>query len=261
MQISVIVPSYKPQDYIFECLESLVKQTLSKDLWEVIIILNGCNEPWYSMLNDYIKSHNFHNARLIQTDIAGVSNARNIGLDKAQGEYITFIDDDDYVSDVYLERLLQIATPNIIGASNMNAFSQENSHIPHNTEKVFLLKSPIGIQPFYKVKRYFGGPCMKLIHRNIIGETRYDTRFSNGEDSLFMFAISCRMKYIDFTSNDAIYYRRIRPYSATSQPFFPMLINRFRLFLAYNRCFIKNHQQYNLYFYLTRILACFHIKR
>lgn len=259
MHISVIIPTYKPQDYIWQCLDSLVGQTLPKNQWEVIIILNGCKEPWLSKLTLYIRTHNLYNAILFQTDIAGVSNARNIGLDIAHGEYFTFIDDDDYVSNVFLEQLSQIATPDIIAISNIHAFSKEQNHLPHRIEKDFLIKASYGILPFYKAKRFLGAPYMQLIHRDIIGSYRYDTRFKNGEDSLFLFTISCNMKNVCFTHEDAIYFRRIRPNSATtSQSFFPMIKNRLQLFFAYGEYFIKNPKRYNIYFFITRLIACFH---
>ena len=98
MDISVIIPTYKPQDYIWTCLDSLVNQTLSYDHFEVIIILNGCSEPWKSQIEDYIASNmSAMNVTFIQTDIPGVSNARNLGLDAIKGDYVFFIDDDDYM--------------------------------------------------------------------------------------------------------------------------------------------------------------------
>ena len=96
---------------MWQCLDSLNAQTLDKRLWEVIIVLNGCSEPWETEIKQYIQSRHLTNARLIQTDEGSVSNARNIGLDQAKGEYIAFLDDDDYVSPTYLEALAAIATP------------------------------------------------------------------------------------------------------------------------------------------------------
>ena len=57
MKISVIVPTYKPQDYLWECLNSLMNQTLSKQEYEVVLVLNGCTEPWKSQIAEYIKEH------------------------------------------------------------------------------------------------------------------------------------------------------------------------------------------------------------
>lgn len=80
MDISVIIPSYKPGEYVWECLESLNRQTLAKDRFEVIFVLNGCNEPWKSDLQKWFDAHPELNVNFIQTDTPGVSNARNIAL-------------------------------------------------------------------------------------------------------------------------------------------------------------------------------------
>lgn len=257
MSISVIIPTYKPQNYLWQCLDSLETQTLDKRLWEVIIVLNGCNEPWEGEIKQYINSHHLMNARILQTDEAGVSNARNLGIDNAKGKYIAFIDDDDYVSPSYLEALLQIADIDTIAASNTIGFSDKQAHVPYYLEKEYNSKAKAGKQPFYKAKKYFGGPCMKLIHRDMIGEQRFDTRFRNGEDSLFMFAISPKIRYISFTDTNTIYYRRFRIGSASKtytrkQAFH----NGWKLICQYTQLFHKG--KYNRYFYRTRILGVLH---
>lgn len=259
MSISVIIPTYKPKDYIWQCLDSLNAQTLDKRLWEVIIVLNGCSEPWETEIKQYIQSHHLTNARLIQTDEAGVSNARNIGLDQAKGEYITFIDDDDYVSPTYLEELKQIADKDTIAASYTVGFSDEQALLPYYIEKEYDCRATSGKQPFYKAKKYFGVPHMKLIHRDIIGEQRFDTRFQNGEDSLFMFAISPKMRYIHFTDMRAVYYRRFRPGSASiGQQRGKAFKNRLHLMHAYNRLYWGHPTQYLFRFYITRLTASLH---
>ncbi len=257
MSISVIIPTYKPQDYLWKCLDSLEAQTLDKRLWEVVLVLNGCNEPWLTEIQNYAKEHLTMRLSIIQTDTAGVSNARNIGLDNAAGEYIAFIDDDDYVSPSYLEALLQIADIDTIAASNTIGFSDEQAHIPYYLEKEYNNKAKAGKQPFYKAKKYFGGPCMKLIHRDMIDEQRFDTRFRNGEDSLFMFAISPKIRYIRFTDTNAIYYRRFRIGSASkTYTRKQALQNGWKLICQYTQLFHK--EKYNRYFYRTRILGVLH---
>ena len=259
MQISVIVPTYKPQNYLWQCLDSLDAQTLDKRLWEVIVVLNGCGEPWKSEIEQYQTEHPTLPLRLIQTDEAGVSNARNIGIDHATGEYITFMDDDDYVSPTYLEELAKIADRDTIAASYTIGFSDEQPYIPYYLEKEYNHRAKAGKQPFCKAKKYFGGPCMKMIHRDIIGEQRFDTRFQNGEDSLFMFAISPKIQYIRFTDTNAIYYRRFRSGSASlGQQRGKAFKNRLHLMHAYHRLYWGHPAQYLFRFYITRLIASLH---
>lgn len=259
MQISVIIPTYKPQEYLFECLESLQRQTLQIDTWEILLILNGCKEPWLSLIKRYLENMNIPNIRLLHTDIPGVSNARNIGIEAAIGEFIAFIDDDDYVSPSYLEELLKLASADTIALSYTEAFQEKKHHIPYYIEQEYKRRAPSKKQPFFYAKRYFGGPCMKLIHRDIIGKQRFDIHFSNGEDSLFMFAISNKVKYVDFTSENAVYHRRLRQGSASvSEKYNNVLQNRLRLMKAYNLIFWAHPKEYNFYFFCTRLLASIH---
>ena len=97
MRISVIVPTYKPQEYLWECLDSLRSQTLAEDEFEVLIVLNGCKSPYYENIQRYIEQSNACHFQLIQTDVPGVSNARNVAIEQANGEYLMFIDSDDIV--------------------------------------------------------------------------------------------------------------------------------------------------------------------
>lgn len=81
MKISVIIPTYKPQAYLWECLDSMVAQTFPKEKFEVILVLNGCTEPYKSDIELYIsaKMEGMH-VQFLHTAHGGVSNARNMGI-------------------------------------------------------------------------------------------------------------------------------------------------------------------------------------
>lgn len=259
-RISVIIPTYKPGDYIWECLDSLNCQDLSKELFEVIIVLNGCKEPYYTQILSYFEKKEGI-WRLIQIDAAGVSNARNVGIDQSRGEYIAFIDDDDFVSAVYLKELLKISAPDTVGLCRPLAFTDVfRKEVPLAMTAEFDGKYMKGKQAFYKPKKLFAGPCMKLIHRMIIGNRRFDKRFKNSEDSLFMFTISDRIKWANFTSSDAVYYRRFREGSAvtTRRSFLEKINNALRIIKEETKLYWRFFPKYNFIFYITRILGAIH---
>ena len=108
MKISVIIPTFRPQSYLWECLDALRAQTLSANEWEAIIVLNGEEQPYRLQIENYLAQHQLTSWRLLYSSQAGVSNARNLGLQASQGDYICFIDDDDYVSPSYLEALQRL---------------------------------------------------------------------------------------------------------------------------------------------------------
>ena len=259
-KISVIIPSFKPDNYIKECLASLAYQTLSKELFEVIVILNGCDEPWKSDLSSILEKletgYGMHGV-LLHSDWGNVSNARNMGLDMAKGEYICFIDDDDYVSPIYLKELLDKSDPDTIALCHpISIRDKYYNKLPYGISDEYNRRKPYGRQPFHKTRKFFQGPCMKLIHKDIIGDRRFDTRFTNGEDSIFMFLISDRIKWVDFTDDDAIYFRRVRSQSAhfslSRKNRIRSAWNKMRMFTKY---YFAAPRNYNTKFYLTRLLA------
>lgn len=259
MKISVIIPTYKPGDYIWECLDSLKNQSMDKSDYEVIIVLNGCCEPYYSSIKEYLDSQMAEfNVIYIQTDTGGVSNARNIALDHASGEYVTFLDDDDYVSEEYLSLLYECASPETIALCCPYEFDdktgkQLDSPYSGTYEKL----SPKGRQPYGRSKKYFSVPWMKLIHRDMIGSRRFDAGLKNCEDSLFMFLISDKFRYVDYTSPKAIYYRRQREGSAVAAEGGKWTIIKHRLQLCcyYTGIYFRRPAAYKFSFYFTRLLA------
>lgn len=259
LKVSVIIPTYKPQEYLQECLSSLERQTMSFSDFEVILVLNGELDPYQAMIGQSIRElrQGFPIVFLI-TPIPGVSHARNQALDIARGEYICFIDDDDYVSDTYLEDLYSIAQPTVIPLCRPVAFYDNMQIDPsYRITQVYDKFKESTVVPFYNAKKYFSGPCMKLIPRDVIDHRRFDTGFSVGEDSLFMFLISDRFRSVVFASPRAIYYRRIREGSAStrSRSFKEKLKNSLRIMGAESKIVLKAPRSYNLYFFVTRLLG------
>lgn len=261
--ISVIIPTYKPQEYIFQCLDSLTAQTFDNDKYEVIVILNGCCEPYYTEIDRYIKA-NSRNIILIHTGSGGVSNARNIGLDAARGKYIAFIDDDDYISPSYLESLYEKANDSTIVMSDVFVFKDGSDlRIDSRMSEVYNELSHHGRQDYIKARRLFFSVWMKLIPASIIRERRFDTKFSVGEDCLFLFLISDRMGHVDFASKDAVYYRRLRQDSAMGKigrgKKSVTIRNDIRMIIKYTQIYLSGLFRYSFFFFLTRIRGAIHI--
>ena len=95
-KVSVIVPVYKVEPWIRECMDSLVNQTLNlKKEIEIICIDDGSPDNCGKILDEY--KQKYSSVKVIHQKNGGVSRARNAGLDIATGEYITFVDPDDYL--------------------------------------------------------------------------------------------------------------------------------------------------------------------
>ena len=101
-KISVIVPVYNVEKYLKECLDSIINQTF-KDI-EIICVNNGSTDSSCEILNEYAKNDN--RIKIINSENIGVGNARNLGLQAVTGEYISFVDSDDFLNtDTYSNTL------------------------------------------------------------------------------------------------------------------------------------------------------------
>ena len=258
MKISVIVPTYKPQAYLWECLDSIYHQTFSKNDYELILVLNGCNEPYNTQIKTWLSKHDDLQVQFFQTYEGGVSNARNIALDNVKGEYITFVDDDDFVSPSFLEELYGKVTPNTVSlcypyAFKDNDISNQLSYTVTDAYNYCIEKNCIHFSSM--ARKYFSGPCMKLIPMSFIHNRRYDKRFKIGEDSLFMFLISDKIDKVAFTSKEAVYYRRYRGESASFayRTAKEQIVNNLQLIWEYIKIYI--HGGYNSYIFVTRLAS------
>lgn len=102
MLVSIVVPVYKVEKYIDKCVESILKQTYKN--FELILVDDGSPDMCPQLCDEYATKYDF--IRVVHKKNGGLSDARNHGVGVAKGDYITFIDSDDYVSIDYLEVLV-----------------------------------------------------------------------------------------------------------------------------------------------------------
>jgi glycosyltransferase involved in cell wall biosynthesis len=257
MEISVIIPTFKPGDYLFDCLKSLEMQTIDNRLFEVIIVLNGPREPYFNIISDFISNIEF-NVSLYYSEIAGVSNARNVALDNTISNYIAFIDDDDIVSPTYLDGLLNLACSDSIVISNSKTFINDI----RQTGKDYISYAYEACKYRKKVtilngRRFFSNGCGKLIPMSVIGKIRFDHKLVLGEDSVFMVEISKNIKNLLIASDDVIYYIRLRDNSASRKrrEFKEILNSKYSEFKKYISFYLRFPPIYNLLFVAIIMLA------
>ena len=104
MLISVIIPVYNVEDYLHYAIESLEKQTYKN--FEIILVNDGSTDDSGKLCDEY--SEKYSNVRVFHKENGGLSDARNYGVKKANGEFITFLDPDDYLENYSLELLSEI---------------------------------------------------------------------------------------------------------------------------------------------------------
>jgi len=258
--IAVLLPTHKPKDYLERCFKSLDAQTLPKNKFCIYIALNGPREEYEIYIHAILYEFNFH-YKYIYLNKPSVSHARNHLIEISSEPYITFMDDDDVVSSNYLESLLEQADEKFIAISNVCNFTENIENLtPNYMGLAFNRLSNKEISKL-KIRKFFSSSCGKLIHRNIIGTTRFDTKLTAGEDSLFMTELSHRVVGVKKTDSSACYYVYERPGSTTRSK-----VNKWREikrinYLLWKYSFMMFGRQDKL-FVLSRIAATMkHVKR
>lgn len=255
--VSIIIPTYCPGQYIYDCLDSLAKQTLSYASFEIIIVLNGCKAPYEESLKKYIRDNmRDMDISVVQTDRAGVSNARNMALSIAKGNYICFLDDDDYISTNYLVRLLEKVRPGVLVVSNLLTFSDEDKN-KFGSDYITYAYQNVKSSSVFACRSFLSSSCAKLIHKDIIDNKLFDVQLANSEDALFMFNISNKIDTIERADADAIYYRRLRKNSASRVHISlkKRFISSLRLVGKFSKIYVQHPFSYNLPLYISRIVA------
>ena len=260
---SVIVPTYKPRAYIYECLDSIFTQTFPASDLELIIVLNGCCEPYKDKLVKYIeeKAPVKENVHLIQTDAPGVSNARNMALDKACGEYILFVDDDDIISPEYVGGMVNSSSEDTVVAARLRLFDDVTGEEFHtNLTKAYdIAREEISNRPLtlFSGRRLLSAVGGKSLPMQLIGRNRFDTTLSLGEDSVFITQLTKRIKHIVLAPEDAVYSVRKRDNSASRAKLSTREQIGMALSLAwiYFRMYLADIKHNDFKFYASRIVA------
>lgn len=180
--VSVIIPAYNAEKFIGRALDSLIAQTYVN--WQAVVINDGSTDATAEICKGYCKRD--ERIRLVSKENGGVSRARNAGLECADGEYICFLDADDYVEPGFIETLYNgIKSGNcMISACG---FTRKNS-----------AESEIGNFNSYTIEQAFYQMCQnkiiypfiwnKMFLSSVIrsNSLRFDTELIYGEDTLFM---------------------------------------------------------------------------
>ena len=184
--ISIIIPIYNMEAYLGRCLDSVLNNTYRN--LELLCVDDGSTDGSLAILRAYAEN----DARIIviSKENGGVSSARNAALERVRGEYVTFVDPDDYVHPQYIALLLQ--TIKACGGASIaicdyRTFEETDDPIP--TEQIPFDENELSIvncEHFFKdhkLRSYCGG---RLISAGIIGELRFREDLSYSEDSVFI---------------------------------------------------------------------------
>jgi len=245
MKVSVIVPVYNVYDYIDKCLDSLVHQTL-KEI-EIIVVNDGSPDNSEEIIKKYEKK--YKNIKYVIKENGGLSDARNYGLKYATGDYISFVDSDDYVSLDMFEKLYNqiikdkadvfVCEFNYVYPDGKIIRSYSNLDYTDIPDKKYLISPPMAWTRLYK----------KELFKNL--------RFKKG---IYYEDLEMNPKVIKYTKkitfvNEGLYYYIVRSGSIMRQNTFnEKLMHIFDVLDSNKKLLIKDYPDEIEYMYIDHLL-------
>lgn len=199
-KVSVIVPIYNAEIYIDKCIQSIINQTL-KDI-EIILVDDGSTDKSVEISNKY--AENDKRIKVIKQKNKGASSARNYGISVATGDFITFVDSDDFIEIDMLEVLYNAAIDNKCDVilSGIKIVKDSNIEYEFTTDSKIYTKQEV-FKLFYFDKEPFSPnyACGKLIKRSVCNKVKFREDIFLMEDTLFSVELfmncSNNIMYID----------------------------------------------------------------
>lgn len=212
--ISIIIPAYNVGKYIEDCIISATRQTY-KNL-EIIVINDGSTDNTEKVIDEIAKLDN--RIKVIKKLNTGVSDTRNIGINESKGDYLVFLDGDDYLAEDYVTYMLSLieSTGGEMCLSTdcfSNALEKDL-----NTAKTKVITPEEATVLLLSPKMYVG--CWNKIYKKsfiINNEIKFDTKLFYGEGLSFITGVAQRCTKVGIGNKKVYYYRRDNITSATSK--------------------------------------------
>ena len=214
--ISIIVPVYKVEKYLEKCVKSILKQTYTN--LEIILVDDGSPDKCGQLCDELAKTDD----RIIvfHKENGGLSDARNFGVERANGEYIGFVDSDDYIHESMYEELYKAIKKSGTSIAECGVTRvYKNTLRPHyEGEDYFLVLGREGyLKEYLENKRLYGSAWCKLIHKDLAKKIKFPTG-KIYEDAFYTLELLKTVdKYTLISGN--YYYYYIRENSITTRPF------------------------------------------
>lgn len=209
--ITVIIPVYNVEKYLTACIESVVNQTY-QDL-QIILIDDGSMDASPQICDKYAEED--HRIVVIHKVNEGVSKARNVGLDLAEGKYVMFVDSDDWIEPHCIQSMIDLMKTYLVQIVSAQFYINDDkgNQIPSRNvvEKVISGEEALNCYSPY----YFTSCWGKLYSVQVIKNIRFRTEYYYSEDTLFYTEALFVTNSVFFT-NKKLYHYRSNPLGATN---------------------------------------------
>lgn len=190
LMVSILVPVYNAGAYLRDCLESIIGQTFSN--LQVVLLNDGSTDNSWDIMKEYADRD--ERIEIHEQKNQGVAATRNCLLDLAKGDYVLFVDSDDWIDLNTVELLVKE-----LQISDYDIVSFQMAGTDNNTQGQFTQEQTIRL--FLEHQYLNGSLCNKLIKRELFRGLRFDESISYGEDALMVWRVLQRVKYVDILNN------------------------------------------------------------
>ncbi|MBP3596061.1 MAG: glycosyltransferase family 2 protein [Clostridia bacterium] len=178
--ISVIIPIYNSEIYLREGISRVLKQTYNNI--ELILINDGSTDKSLEICKEFEKKDS--RVKVYSQENKGVSSARNLGLENANGKYIVFIDSDDNIKSEFLKNL-----HTAIKLNDCEVAVENTSIYKKNINKSIILEKENILKELFLERKFWAVLHGKIIDRKVIGEKRFNIKMSISEDLDFLYRV------------------------------------------------------------------------
>lgn len=208
VMISVIIPVYNSEKYLHKCIDSVLKQSYQD--FELILVNDGSKDSSGDICDEYAQRE--ERVSVFHQENSGVSVARNLGIDKAKGKLLCFVDSDDWIDDTYLNDFFGFkpkdADMYVQGYINDYEESDKSNRVGFNVSQLYSQEDLAVIFIYAEINNINNSPCWKLFKSDIIRDSNlyYDESISYGEDHLFVLNYLKYVKSIFISSKSGYHY-------------------------------------------------------
>lgn len=204
INISIIVPIFNVEQYLERCINSIIKQTFQD--FELILVDDGSTDKCGKICDEYADTDD--RIHVIHQNNGGLSDARNTGLRVSKGDYVVFVDSDDWVSEFFLENLLRvqsITNADIVECSIIRTDSEDIKETGKIAAQYREYSTVDALQLLIKDNLFHQYVWNKLYRKSVIGDTFFEKGKTN-EDEFWTYQIFSSANKIVWMNLPLYYY-------------------------------------------------------